>query len=98
MVIVIKKWSLVDSEDPYLPPERRYAQLQGFVYGHPKHDDGKYVRTSMIVDADGRVVKTVSGSTYLLDEPEPEYLIWLEENGYKYDIKAPLLKKTNLPN
>jgi len=85
----IENWCVIQSMDEditYLSPEMRSRYIAGNVYGHPTHEDGKYIRTSKVVWANDKEVTTVSGSKYLLGEPAPEYLVWCNSNGYKTEI------------
>ena len=76
----------MDEDTAYLPPEMRSRYLAGNVYGHPTHEDGKYIRSSRIVTANDKEVTTASGSKYLLGSPAEEYLTWCNNNGYKTEI------------
>ena len=77
----IEQWGIV--RDPYLAPERGGQQLVGKV-------DGVGVKTSELVEVNGLVVRTASGSVYLLGEPSPEYLAWCRENGIAFDPACPI--------
>jgi hypothetical protein len=80
------KWSVVPSfEDPFKAPEINPGRLFGF-----RDEDPKSVRTSPIVSANGREITTRSGSVYILEDIDPEYLAWLEENGYEYNPADPI--------
>lgn len=80
----LENWS-VTMANPFGAPETG-GSMHGKVYGHPRFDDGDKVTTSKIKDVDtstgGHVVITHSGSRYLLGEPNPDYIKWLEENGH----------------
>lgn len=71
----MENWAVVEDYDPYKAPEDRKARLQGTVYGHPKHDDGKVLVTSSIqkIDLVNRTVTTMSGSVYELGAVDPEW-------------------------
>jgi hypothetical protein len=67
---ILKKWGIItsnDFNDFFTPPERRKRYLHGLVYNHPVFKDGDHITTSRIVEANGKVVKTYSGSKYLLE-------------------------------
>lgn len=66
-------------EAPELP-----SRLQG------QFSDGRYIRTSRIVRAEGQRVYTESGSEYELGEPDPEFLEWLAKNDYPFDPENPI--------
>lgn len=53
-------------------------------------DDGRHVRTSRIVKAEGRLVTTNSGSVYELGDPLPNYVDWCRENGRAIDQAQPI--------
>ncbi len=84
-------WS-VASLDPerFRPPEDAAIVLHGKVYGHPRKPDGSEVSTSAMVDADGRLVWTKSGTCYELGEIDPEYLEYLQAKGIPYDPEKPI--------
>lgn len=70
----IENWSIVYvSHNPYLPPECQTQCLQGNVYGHPDHFDGKRVTTSAAIGRKDNCLITLAGSEYELGEPDPEY-------------------------
>lgn len=64
--------------------------MQGRVYDHPDQPDGKTITTSRIVSVAGREITTKSGSVYLLGEPDPEWLTYLESIGKPYDPAQPI--------
>lgn len=92
MSIKIKNWSVVTTFNPYTPPETQKASLNGNVYGHPRFEDGKNVITSTIVEVNGNIVKTYSGSVYELEEPCPDFVEWCEKNGHYVPTKEVPIK------
>lgn len=75
--------------DPYLAPECQYHKaLVGF-----RDEETEQVRTSAIVKVDGRSITTYSGSTYILEEIDKDYLFWMNQNGYIYDYDHPIADK-----
>ena len=68
----IENWAIVGL-NPYAAPEVQSECIVGIIYGHPKHDDGKRVRTSRIVRASEGVITTKTGSIYELGEVNKEY-------------------------
>ncbi len=81
----IENWSLgfsVAEGNRYTPPERQAQSLEGYVYNHPTHKDGQYIRTSRIIqlNIEEGWVKTVY-STYLLGKPSAEYQKFLNERA-----------------
>ena len=91
----LDNWAVV-FEDPYLPPERQTKHLCGVVTGHPnpRHEDGKEIVTSTIKAVSGRVVTTMSGTTYELGEANPQYQSFMEEwarrTGKSIDPEEPI--------
>jgi hypothetical protein len=81
-------WSV--KTDTYAAPELGRNYLQGDVFGHPRHEDGKNVTTSRISKVKGRLVKTRSGSVYRLGRIKPEYRKFLKENGIEYNQHQPV--------
>lgn len=71
-------------------PEPGLLVINGEVYGHPKRKDGTRITTSPVVGAEGRIVRTASGSAYKLEEPSPEYLAWLTTNKIPFDAENPI--------
>ncbi|KKN15762.1 hypothetical protein LCGC14_0982610, partial [marine sediment metagenome] len=56
--------------------------IAGQVYGHKKHIDGHRITTSKIIEINGNMIKTNSGSIYKLEEPDPQYVEWCEKEGH----------------
>lgn len=91
----LEEWAITEYEpDPYTPPEARGIHLSGIVTGHPKWADAHRVTTSRVVEVNGRIVTTRSGSIYRLGEVSENYLKWLTEHGYKHDPENPIRVKT----
>jgi len=80
---VLNSWSL--AEDYWHAPEVRVKRLVGFRDGETRQ-----VITSPIDKIDGRTITTVSGSVYVLGDPDPLYLDWMAEHGFTYDESAPI--------
>jgi uncharacterized protein CbrC (UPF0167 family) len=80
----LKNWQVVLGDDPYRAPEAQTKHLQGI------RNDGKFVTTSAIVSAQGREITTYSGSVYILEEINPEYLNWILESGSYYSEDEPI--------
>jgi hypothetical protein len=74
-MIVLKNWSLVGDNNPYTAPELQRVHLHGFVYGHPRHLDGKQVTTSSLISFSRGIAVTRSGSKYriIANNVDPEY-------------------------
>lgn len=86
----LEDWRMVSS--PYEAPEIAGRYVEGKLHnsGNPRRPDGHPITTSRVVGASGRVVTTRSGSRYLLGEPDPRYLGWMERKGLTYDPEAPV--------
>lgn len=90
-MIRLDNWSVCFApRDRYTPPEMSQKSLQGNAFGHPKHDDGKHIATSLPVKVDGRIVTTCSGSVYKLGRIDPKYRQWLKENFPNWNWRKPL--------
>jgi len=90
--IRLEKWSTIYTDpDPYKPPELRVMRLRGEAHGHPRHDNGRLVTTTRVVDLDleARRARTRSGSVYALGEPEEGFVDYLRETG-RQDLLAKL--------
>lgn len=85
----LENWSVVGA-NPYDPPELCPPQLAGEVHGREGIEDGKRIRTSSLVEANGRTVKTATGSTYILGCPSPDYVEWMKKNDIKFDPENPI--------
>lgn len=86
----LSNWSVTEQSaiNPWIPPECSMKLLQGH-----REEDGKDVITSSIEEVDGKIIRTASGSTYFLGEPDPKYLAYLESIGYAYDPENPIKDK-----
>ena len=78
------RWSVTNS-GPWVAPE---AQLH-FLVGH-RDQDPKRVKTSCIVETNGREITTNSGSVYILEDIDQDYLKFLDDNGLEYDPDNPI--------
>jgi len=76
----LEEWVLELAGDPYQPPEQQVRYLSGKVYGHPKCEDGRSVRTSVVIETNGRLVTTQSGTVYQLGRVDASYRAWAEAN------------------
>lgn len=67
-------WSVIGvSDSPYSAPKQC---LRG------KRKDGHMIRTSPIVDIDGNIITTRSGTQYHLMAPSQDYVEWCRQNNY----------------
>lgn len=81
----LHKWSVQDRSDPYAAPEASRKCLRGW-----RDNEEKVIVTSYIVKAEGRTITTYSGSTYILEEIDPDYLMWMRDNGVTYYPDNPI--------
>lgn len=87
----LENWSVIKTDlNPYAPPEQQFGQLRGAVYGHPKHGNGTIVHTSWIIDANGKHVKTISGTIYELGKISTEYFAFVLDNKIPFDFENPI--------
>lgn len=83
----LHRWSITDA-GPYVAPEAQKLYLQGY-----RDQDSRSIRTSHIVEVNGREITTYSGSIYILEDISPDYLQFLEETGDTYDPENPIRVK-----
>lgn len=83
-MIRLENWSMIYNPDPHSPPELKSGRLVGFVYGHPRFEDGESIVSSSIIEINVRkgTAKTYSGSEYILGRPNPNWVEWLKENEF----------------
>lgn len=80
------RWSVIGPEpDAFRAPELDYRCLVGF-----RDQQEKPVRTSSIASVEGRKVTTVSGSVYILEDINPEYLDYINSSGREFDPENPI--------
>lgn len=91
-MVRIENWFVCfkDGQDVYEPPEMRRQYLSGNIFGHPRHEDGKHVRTSHIVAWVDDKVTTASGTEYQLGKPCEEYAAWCREQGFANPMEQQL--------
>lgn len=88
----LENWATVLTS-PWIAPEIQHLHLAGTVYNHSnpeRHPDGKEIRTSYIVAAKGRIVKTVSGSVYKLGKINKEFRKFLKRERPNWDWRNPI--------
>lgn len=91
--VLIHNWHIIATvPDAYTPPEQIVYILQGNIYGHPYHIEGKYVRTSRIISAKGRIIQT-KNTTYKLGRIDEDYRKWLKKNKPEWDYRNPIKTK-----
>ena len=84
----LRQWFITDDGSPYIAPELRSPRLVGY-----RDDDPKQIITSSIVKAEGRTITTYSGSVYILQDIEPGYFQWLQDNNIPYHEDNPITLK-----
>lgn len=90
----LENWSCkVITANPYMPPESGALVLRGTVYNHPKRNNGSPVVTSYVVESEGRVVTTKSGTRYHLGRMSRSYSVWCRKHGIKIDRKHPVIAR-----
>lgn len=82
----LHRWAVIG--DPYDAPEAAKLRLVGY-----RDQDEKRVHTSVIVEVNGREITTYSGSVYILEDIDPDYLKFLDETGEIYDPDNPIRVK-----
>jgi hypothetical protein len=95
MFVKLQDWS-VRSGGPgewFLAPEVAPVRLEGVVTGHPRKSDGKRVVTTRIVESEGRIVTTRSGTKYRLGRIQRGYRRWLTKKGLAYNPRQPIKVK-----
>ena len=87
----IENWSVGFRPDPYLPPEMMYPTISGMIYEDKKGrwEDGHNITTSSIIDTNGRIIITKSGSQYLLGKPNKDYVKWCNDNNHSSPLNNP---------
>lgn len=85
----LHRWSVIG--DSYKAPEAGVLRLSGF-----RDQDEKKVTTSVIVEVNGREVTTYSGSVYILEDIDSDYLEFLDKTGETYDPENPIRIKDYL--
>jgi hypothetical protein len=86
----LENWSVRTGGDAFTPPERVLRCLVGF-----RVEDSEEIITSPIDSVDGRSVRTMSGSVYILGAPDPAWLRWMLDNGVPYDDERPIRARTS---
>ena len=87
--VVLNNWSVIGHSVvgslPYCPPEAVRLCLAGDVVGHPRFDDGHFIKSSPIVGPvsirDGMIIETAN-TLYLLEGVCPKYKAWCDANSY----------------
>jgi len=77
------RWSVVG--DLWKAPEIRNIRLCGY-----RNQEERRVVTSSVKETNGRTITTESGSVYILEDIDPDYLAFLRESGIEYDPENPI--------
>jgi hypothetical protein len=83
MIYHLHRWSVVGSA--WVAPEAQTIRLSGF-----RNQEERKVVTSAVDKIDGRTITTASGSVYILEDIDPDYLNWMVDNNIKYDPDNPI--------
>lgn len=81
----LHRWSVIGDDNPYRAPEQSAIRLSGF-----RNQDSRRVTTSVIVAVNGREIETYSGSIYILEDIDPDYLKHLDSIGETYNFDNPI--------
>ena len=84
----LTNWSVTTTPDPWTAPEARRIHLQGL-----RVEDNRNVVTSPVVAVNGKSITTLSGSIYILEEPNSDYVAWMKDNNIPFDPDAPIRVK-----
>lgn len=79
----LENWS-IGVDNPYQAPELQKKRLHGDIYDDEKgrFPDGSSVSTSLIQELNLKESYAMTrNTTYILGEPDKEYIKWLEEQG-----------------
>jgi hypothetical protein len=81
----IENWAFVIRGDSYSAPEQLTQHLTGNVFGHTRHEDGKFVETSTVeqIDLENGIVIT-RNSTYILGTPDSKWVEWISKNDSRW--------------
>jgi hypothetical protein len=89
----LENWSVIClNVNPYMAPEGQEKQLHGEVFDHPGFEDGEVISTSAIInyDADGKTVRTSSGSVYTLGKISEEYeALYPDASSRMFPVRNP---------
>lgn len=80
-------WWVKRETDGYRAPEL----CPPYLGGKSAKRNGKNVTTSTVVEVNGRLVRTSSGSVYRLGRIHPEYRAWLRKQGIEYNAEQPIV-------
>jgi len=81
----LHSWSVCSTGDLWQAPELHSKRLSG-----RRCEDDQMIITSSIASVDGRRVTTASGNVYVLEDINPEFLSWMQENSMEYDPENPI--------
>ena len=81
----LRQWSITSNNDPYCAPECATIHLVGY---REEGDEHRAI-TSQVVSVNGREITTLN-SMYILENINPEYLRFLQDNKIAYDEDNPI--------
>ena len=90
--IKLDNWSVISNQfrlSPYTAPELIGVCLQGLAENHPRLGNS-FIRTTEIVEVEGRYVKTRSGTVYKLGNIDQKYRRLLKQIRPDWDYKKPI--------
>lgn len=86
MIYNLYKWKVVPMyNQPYLPPEANSICLSGY-----RDNENFPVKTTPIKEVNGREITTLTGSVYILEDIDVDYLSWCIDNNIEYDYDNPI--------
>lgn len=85
----LQDWRLEARGEAYQAPELHGIGVVGRLEMFRGRTGKTTVFTSRIVEAEGRFIRTESGSVYELGTAAPEYVAWLAGTGRSFDPEAP---------
>jgi hypothetical protein len=84
----LHRWSTTRYDNnPYEAPEAKPLCLFGY-----RDQETESVITTPIKEVDGCKITTKSGSIYILEDIDPSFLQWMQDNGIHFDPKNPIKK------
>lgn len=86
MIYNLYKWRVVPLyNNACLAPEANSACLSGYRDGETFP-----IKTSPIKEVNGRQITTLSGSVYILEDIDVDYLSWCIDNNIDYNYDNPI--------
>jgi len=92
----LDEW-IMSGYSPYLAPEMRDKKVTGKVYNDPRFDDGATITIRPKTYDPGSRTVTTSRSAYTLGTPDPDWVVWMEEEAGGWNPDNPFLLSTEQP-